>query len=642
MKNIDPSKFSNLIFRMYSDCKNQVAEEKIIPSILSLLLLKLLIEDSKNRVQKFTIPKNFTLESLLNNTSSVMTNFGHIHKILNNIEIKNRDFEGLLEENILSLHKENPILLDEMIATIINIPSLKKPDVDAIFDSISSIYGHKNTEHSTPSGLNILISELASVIKPNFSSVYDPACGTAGILTSMKSISSKNTMFFGSDISYQALKLARTRIILSEGSLNNFRLNATNSLKESISEKYDAIATCPPFGVIPSRMEKYNSIEYIFLDHSIKKLKKDGAILILLPLGSLTNQGFYEKKLIKELIETKNCIDAIIGLPSNLFQNISISFCLLIIKENRSKDEEILFIDASSSYTTSERKKREISNIQIKHIKKTFSERKSIELFSEKIKKEKIIENNFNLSISNYVQEYRRETILYESDPFIEYHKIINKYNKEEVGKIIYRGMSNEYWDLKPSVGRLNVSDTNLDRVEQEIFDQFKNESLPYLDFMPRNDWELLALAQHHGLPTRLLDWTENPLVALYFAVEEESSKENAVVYIYLDSNEGESDSLVSTLESPLEFSSENDATRFIPAHLNKRIISQSGLFTVHSSPSTALKSERIFKIIIPEHHRSELKKTLFKYGIHEASIYPGLDGLSRKIKWLNQKPAKK
>src|ERR671918_2660247 len=114
---------------------------------------------------------------------------------------------------------------------------------------------------------------------------------------------------------------------------------------------------------------------------------------------------------------------------------------------------------------------------------------------------------------------------------FNEFHEIIEKYDARTV---IYRGVKSAKYPLIPKIGRITPPSSARSREdnEQEILRLFKEKALPYLDFMPANDWDWLALGQQHGLPTRLLDWTGNPLVACYFAVEEESN-DDSVIYAY-------------------------------------------------------------------------------------------------------------
>jgi type I restriction enzyme M protein len=185
---------------------------------------------------------------------------------------------------------------------------------------------------------------------------------------------------------------------------------------------------------------------------------------------------------------------------------------------------------------------------------------------------------------------------------------------------------------LIPKIGRIVPPDSARSREanEQEILRLFKEKALPYLDFMPTSDWDWLALGQQHGLPTRLLDWTGNPLVACYFAVEE-ASQDDSVIYVYQD----ETYILVDKYPNPFRY---NKVGKFIPRHLTPRITTQGGLFTIHPDPYQAFESDDVDKIIIPNEIRSKLRRTLNKYGVDRFSLFPGLDSLSVYIEWLQSR----
>ncbi len=198
----------------------------------------------------------------------------------------------------------------------------------------------------------------------------------------------------------------------------------------------------------------------------------------------------------------------------------------------------------------------------------------------------------------------------------------------------IYRGVSSVDHKLIPTLGRINLkSGDTYQSVERKVIKTFKERSLPFLSTIPSNNWEWLALAQHHGLPTRLLDWTRNPLVATYFSVMKESN-EQSVIYI-LQKNQPIVD--VQNSKDPQDMT--GNPVRYIPSHVTERIIVQNGLFTFHpDTPNKEYKADELDKVIIPSNARKRLKQDLYQYSVHEASMFPGLDGLANHIKWMNER----
>ncbi len=212
---------------------------------------------------------------------------------------------------------------------------------------------------------------------------------------------------------------------------------------------------------------------------------------------------------------------------------------------------------------------------------------------------------------------------------FTEFHEVIDKYDARTV---IYRGMKSVDFPLIPKIGRLIPPDSvgSREKNEQEILRLFKERAFQYLDFTPATDWDWLAIGQQYGLPTRLLDWADNPLVACFFAVDE-ASEDDSVIHAY----RSESYIPVDKYPNPFKY---KQVGKFVPKHLIRRITTQGGLFTIHPNPFEPFESNDMDKIIIPNEIRSELKKTLNKYGVDRFSLFPSLDGLAAHIEWLQSK----
>ncbi|WP_439830592.1 N-6 DNA methylase [Aeromonas veronii] len=493
----------------------------------------------------------------------------------------------------------------------------------------------------TPHMVSNLLASLAAQDREEYIDVYDPACGMAGLLVNVAGKLPVINRLYGQDISTMAIRLAKLNIIFHGRQLREYDFHIGNTLEQPkfMNKKFELVVSVPPFrsnwrpeGNITYEhgLSKYgpklprSKADLAFVQHMLSNLDVDGLMLVVLPTGVLSSGNVTEQQVRKHLIKELNVLDAVILLPPSIFTNTSIPTCILIFKKSRNNENDVLFVDASKAHGKS-RWYNYLREQDIENVLRLVSDRRNIELCSEVVPVSIIEKNKFNLNTSLYIDEYRKEVI----SSFVDYHNIIERFTSD---RVYFRGVKDVKFDLRPSVGRIPVDSTDIEEKERAIFNRFKREALPYLDFTPRNDWEWLALAQHHGLPTRLLDWTVNPLVALYFAVEDEC-KSDSVVYIYED------DQLPVDIKSddymdPLTIPSQNPVLCYTPAHLNSRIIAQSGLFTVHHNVTLGLKSDKIHKVVIPNKLRAGIKKQLYRYGIHRSTIYPGLDGICAHIKW--------
>jgi len=209
--------------------------------------------------------------------------------------------------------------------------------------------------------------------------------------------------------------------------------------------------------------------------------------------------------------------------------------------------------------------------------------------------------------------------------------------------RVIFRGQTTEReWPLVPSVGR-STDHSQFLQQEKEILEQFRRESILHVAVVPATLWQWLALAQHNRLPTRLLDWTKNPLVGLWFAVKDPATKgEPGVVWAF-----HYEDAVFDSSDRDSPFSIDRTYVYF-PEHVYPSIQAQDGVFTVHHKmgrdpecfPSlekhTRHPEEVLTKIHIPAAYFTTIRNDLFRVGISPSSLFPGLSGIVDSIRYDN------
>lgn len=220
---------------------------------------------------------------------------------------------------------------------------------------------------------------------------------------------------------------------------------------------------------------------------------------------------------------------------------------------------------------------------------------------------------------------------------FIEYLSYVEKnYNRNH----IFRGLNNLDYLLVPKIGRdayISRCETTsivdeLQDMEEQIMLDFIKMSIPHMDLRNISSWDQWTIGQHHGLPTRFLDWTENPLIAAYFATENSNNNDVAVYVVdktQFNSNTDEDLDVFS-------LSDEDEVVLYSPSYIHPRIIAQKGVFTVHKNPTIPLDKIKINdefctvdKLIIPKEIIKDFVNDLDWFGINRSFIYPGLDGLA-------------
>lgn len=198
----------------------------------------------------------------------------------------------------------------------------------------------------------------------------------------------------------------------------------------------------------------------------------------------------------------------------------------------------------------------------------------------------------------------------------------------------LFRGIGNDnLYKLIPSAGRFGIKDPSVQRqFEEALFKDFKRKAHLYIQQTPKNDFEWLFLAQHHGLPTRLLDWTFNPLVALYFAVENEHDADCAIYRSYLSSFI--TPEQIEGWGSPFNI---KEMTQIIPNLNHVRYQNQNGLFTIHPQPSKEDFTLIMTKYLISKPIKKAIRWKLRKIGISKSLLFQNLDSLTYDILQINK-----
>jgi hypothetical protein len=222
-------------------------------------------------------------------------------------------------------------------------------------------------------------------------------------------------------------------------------------------------------------------------------------------------------------------------------------------------------------------------------------------------------------------------------DP-IDLHQLFRGYRSHGGVGWIFRGQADISWPLIPKAGRSEFRNGN----DLGRFYDWRKRAYAHGP-LPDNDWECLAISQHYGLATRLLDWSCNPLVATYFAVNEYPECDGAI-YCFLPDLFIDCESL--SIRAQLA-----QVAVYLPRVIDQRVSRQSGVFTVHNDAISEidvkeldhpLSGTNLVRIVIPQQLKLPILEMLDDYGVHGHGIFPDLDGLSRYINWKTNEIVRK
>jgi hypothetical protein len=208
----------------------------------------------------------------------------------------------------------------------------------------------------------------------------------------------------------------------------------------------------------------------------------------------------------------------------------------------------------------------------------------------------------------------------------------------------MFRGHGDIDWPLIPSIGRMYDKLDGYDNwnvFENDILERFQKYSAPFLNRTPTNRFEWMVIAQHHGLPTRLLDWTSNPLKALFFAVENPAHACSGGVWMFEPDGWWNDLSQINDNLDVLGI-----LAAYFPDHINERVISQESCFTffpfpAENQPIPQMGTPQVYdkhvrtlvRFKVPKSRKKAIRLELRKLGISHLSLFPGLDGLATRIR---------
>lgn len=348
------------------------------------------------------------------------------------------DFEKLFSELDLNSSKLGKIVSErnKLIAKVLGHLDkidfqLENAQIDILGDAyeyligqFASSAGKKAGEFYTPQEVSEVLARIVTLGKNKLRDVYDPTCGSGSLLLRVKKHVEEVGRIYGQELNATTYNLARMNMILHDVHYADFDIKQDNTLEkpQHLDQRFEAIVANPPFSarwsadpihLSDDRFSQYGVLapkskaDYAFIMHMIYQLDESGTMAVVMPHGVLFRGGT-EGVIRKFLIAEKNYLDAVIGLPANLFYGTSIPACILVFKKCRTAEENILFIDASREF----KKIKNQNQLTLENIDKiidTYAKRKEVEKYSHTATMEEIIENDFNLNIPRYVDTFEPE-----------------------------------------------------------------------------------------------------------------------------------------------------------------------------------------------------------------------------------------
>lgn len=308
---------------------------------------------------------------------------------------------------------------------------LKNHDRDVLGDAYEYLIGQfaagagkKAGEFYTPQQVSKILAKIVTNGKTKLKSVYDPTCGSGSLLLRVAKEVEEISNFYGQELNRTTYNLARMNMIMHDVDYRKFDIKQEDTLEhpQHLELRFEAIVANPPFSAQWSanplfmnddRFSQYGRLapsskaDFAFVQHMIHHLDDNGTMAIVLPHGVLFRGGS-EGHIREYLIKDRNYLDAVIGLPANVFYGTSIPTCILVFKKCREDSGNVLFIDASNDF---EKVKNQnvLRDEDIENIIDTYTSRETKERYSYLASLKEIEGNDYNLNIPRYVDTFEEE-----------------------------------------------------------------------------------------------------------------------------------------------------------------------------------------------------------------------------------------
>ncbi|UNY99861.1 type I restriction-modification system subunit M [Zhouia spongiae] len=391
------------------------------------------LDQAADTTETYNTKHNFIIEDL--------------QKILNNVQNSTmgteseEDFDNLFEDMDLNSTKlgKTPEARNEVIAKVLAHLDkidfkLEHTELDVLGDAyeyligkFASGAGKKAGEFYTPQEVSMVLAKLVTTGKHKLKSVYDPTCGSGSLLLRVAKEVEEVNNFYGQELNRTTYNLARMNMILHGVHYRKFDIKQEDTLEhpQHLEQRFEAIVANPPFSakwsanqlfMSDDRFSQYGKLapsskaDWAFIQHMVHHLAENGQMAVVLPHGALFRGGA-EGQIREYLIKEKNYLDAVIGLPANIFYGTNIPTCILVFKKCRENPNDVLFIDSSNHYLKA-KNTNYLGSSDIEKIISTYRNPVTIDKYSYVASLGEIKDNDYNLNIPRYVDTFEKEAVI--------------------------------------------------------------------------------------------------------------------------------------------------------------------------------------------------------------------------------------